>query len=224
MNWVNKSWLVLDWWLFISEHEIRKIFNYWAWIVKRSAIIFSNFFRLFHDFCCVCRAFISEWIEQESPDWSINHVTGMIFRFSFMHCHDKGTSLIFFKFAVFVEKQPFSRIIKKGQFRPKIFVVEHRDHFFWIPRAISDQKTPSLHENFFFYLFSIKSNFSSFFSLQSSEKPYLNEKRYSECKDNDYCWGAGVSNDIKVQTEPRTGILAWILGHNLTSNHHLTVI
>ena len=30
---------------------------------------------------------------------------------------------------------------KNFQFRPKIVVVEHQDHFYWIPQVISDQHT-----------------------------------------------------------------------------------
>ena len=50
-------------------------------------------------------------------------------------------------------------------------------------------------------------HFGNLKCAQPSDKPYLNEKRYSKFKDNDYCWVAAVSDNIKVQIEPRTGIL-----------------
>ena len=95
--------------------------------------------------------------------------------------------------------------------RSRPFFLDSSRHF--------SSKTLSFHgKKIFFWIFSIKSNFSSIFPLQPSDKPYMNEMRYSKCKDNEYCWVAGVSDDMKVQIEPRTGILAWILGHNLTSS------
>ena len=42
--------------------------------------------------------------------------------------------------------------------------------------------------------------------------------RKARCKDNDFSCRADVLDDIKVQKNPRTCILAWILGHSLTSN------
>ena len=126
--------------------------------------------------------------------------------------------LITFVFADFFLNTISCQNVKKCYLGPKIIVVEGRDHFFWIPRVISDQKHSLSTEKNFFWIFSIKSNFSSIFPLQPYDKPYLNEKRYSKCNDNHYSCRVKVLDDIKVQKNPRTGILAWILGHNLTSS------
>ena len=97
--------------------------------------------------------------------------------------------------------------------RSRPFFLDSSRHF--------SSKTLSFHgKKNFFWIFSIKSNFSSIFPLQPYDKPYLNEKRHSKCNDNHYSCRVKVLDDIKVQKNPRTGILACILGHNLTSKEH----
>ena len=123
-----------------------------------------------------------------------------------MHGQDKCIFFVSFVFADFLLNTASCLNVKKGYFRPKIIVVEHRDHFYRIPRVISDQKHPLSTEKKNFLSFSIKSNFSSFFPPQPYDKPYLDEKCYSKCNDNHYSCRVKVLDDIKVQKNPRTGM------------------
>ena len=57
-----------------------------------------------------------------------------------------------------------------------------------------------------------------FLPLQPSDNPYSDKMRKARCKDNDFSCRADVLDDIKVQKNLRTCILARILGNSLTSS------
>ena len=169
MDWVNKSWLVLDWWLFISEHEIRIIFQLLGMNCQEISNHFFQFFSIISRFllCLLGFHFWADWARKSrlvsnGRAFITVHITSMICWFSFMHCQDKGTSLNF-SILPFLQKKSFSWIIKKGLFKPKIFVVEHRDHFFLVFSRNFWSKTPLFHEKKnYFYFFPVNQTFHPF--------------------------------------------------------------
>ena len=159
------------------------------------------------------------------PNWRAfiaDHEPRIICQFSCMYCQDKYTSLNFSILLILVKKIVFLNLQKRSIYTKnhcrrasrQFFLDSSRD--FW-------SKTPCYHEKKkYFWFFPIKSSFSPFSPLQPSDKPYLDQMRYSKWKDNVYSCRVYVLDDIKVQKKPRTGILAWILGHNLTSNGYFS--